>query len=98
MKSVFAQVRPHVFVALPRVYSTLPVVNVVVDRMPVPVVQVLPPSHESCTQIFGAPLVDTVADALASLSVVGQSIPAALKKVYPDQRFIGFGTAPQTKR
>ena len=41
---------------------------------------------------------DAVADALASLSVVGQSIPAALKKVYPDQRFIGFGTAPQTKR
>ena len=40
----------------------------------------------------------TVADALASLSVVGQSIPAALKKVYPDQRFIGFGAAPQTKR
>src|SRR5262249_1941312 len=47
-------VRPHVSAEVPRTYVAMLVVSVGVDRA---AVQVTPPSHESCTHIFGAPLV-----------------------------------------
>ena len=47
-------VRPHMSELLPRVYVASVVLRFVVDLA---VVQVVPPSHESCTQIFGEPLV-----------------------------------------
>jgi hypothetical protein len=54
LKLLDVHVWPHVSDILPRVYVASVVLRVVVDLA---VVHVVPPSHESCTQIFGEPLV-----------------------------------------